>query len=95
MILPDDQTLFILASVFGATALLCIGLLQWLDDPEKIKGPARAAFKLILRILAYPITVLGIVLVFNAMMIFTIVRYTADRVSAGPTRNYRVKVSFE
>jgi hypothetical protein len=93
MILPAAP-LVALICVFGVLALACITYLVWHDDPETIKRPARAAFKLFLGIFAYPVTVLAIMATFILMMLFTIVLYTAHRVT-GDHRNYRVKVSFE
>lgn len=93
MILPDAP-FGLLACVYAAMAIICIALLVWMDEPEKIKRPARAAFKLFLGILSYPVVVVAIILTFIGMMIVTVILYTIHRVN-GDVRNYKVKVSFE
>jgi hypothetical protein len=93
MILPDAPLLTLML-VFGALALVCITYLVWNDDPETIKRPARAAFKLFLGIFSYPVVVVAIALTFIGMMIVTVILYTIHRVN-GDKRNYKVKVSFE
>lgn len=81
-------TLSILVLISGA-------LLYWINEPEKVKGAGWSAFKLILRLLSYPLCVVLITLMFAGLYLATIVSYTVRRVGSKPTTGFRLRASFD
>jgi hypothetical protein len=89
-----DSSLYTLMLALAVLALSAGTLLYWINEPEKVKGAGRFAFKLILRLLSYPVTVVSIIVTFILMMMFTVIAYTLHRVN-GEHVNYKVKVTFD
>jgi len=94
MILTDSalQTLMLALSLLALSAGT---LLYWINEPEKVKGAGRFAFKLILGLLSYPLCVVIITAMFAGIYLATIVSYTVRRVGSKPTSGFSLKASFD
>lgn len=90
-----DSSLYTLMLALAVLALSAGTLLYWINEPEKVKGAGRFAFKLILRLLSYPLCVVLITLMFAGLYLATIVSYTVRRVGSKPTTGFRLKASFD
>jgi hypothetical protein len=79
------------------TVVFCIGaaLSYWAHEPDEVKQMGQAALKLILGVVAYPLTVASIILIHISSCVMTILRYTGGRVTGEQIEKIALKVTFD